>query len=420
MRLWQSWVSMKMLMFLVSMMMMVMTVRAQTPLATSQRNVIDVWYKGLDSHDVGVLGWNTTHNLCNSGSAGTGGFIVCDGTTQEITQFTLGELHLDALIPANFSILTTLTEFSYTQNTTGPFPTEFFANMTQMTNLFLQGPFNNSLPTEIGVMSNLVNLWYTNTLGPEMFIHVNITLPVKQLEILTQLQTITIYGRTFQPPSPPLSLVNLTQLQTVSLGGVDMEGTFPTYLFGQGSNIFSLDLNFAGLNGTLPSMLFDSTIFPNLNHLDLSNNLLVGTIPTTYSTSNMAYLDVSSNQLCILCALPTSPTECSLCGSITFRYDMTMPHCNYTLRLSQFDSGTDDYIDDYEETPEVTVTVSATVTTTITVTTTGSPCTTTTASPHITTTTTSTPTPTPTTTASSCLQLKNTFKTQKCCDYLPL
>ena len=438
MRLWQSWAPMRMmLLFIVSVMMM--TARAQTPLAISQQHMIDVWYQGLDSNDVAALNWNTNQNLCDRFLSGVGFLVVCDGTTLEITQFTTGDLGLDALIPANFSILTTLTEFSYIQNTVGPFPTEFFANMTEMINLSLVGPFNNSIPTEIGVMSNLVNLWYENTLGPEMFVQVNITLPVKQLETLIQLQTLTIYGSTFHPP-PPFSLVNLTQLQTVALDGVDMDGTFPTYLFGQVSNIFSLALNFVGLNGTIPSMLFDSTIFPNLNHLDLSNNLLVGTIPTAYSTSNMAYLDVSSNQLCTLCSIPTSPTECSLCSSTIFHYDMAMSDCNYTLHLPQFNSGTADYVDYYyEEIPAVTVTATVTTTATTTTTTTtaapvtttittGSPCTTvSSASPH--TTTTSTPTTTtaaagttatPTTTASSCLQLKNTFKTQKCCDYLPL
>jgi len=421
---------------------MMMMVRAQTPLALNQRDIINAWYKSMEASDQAQLNWNTTYSICTVPSNASD-FITCNTTTQEIITFAMGSgvVNLNASIPASFANLTTLQTFTWGQNVLRSFPTEFFAGMTQMKILLLLGAFNNSLPPEIEVMTQLTYMSYTNQLvsGNEA---ITFTFPWTQVQSLTQLQYLIVI---LEPAYPfqLFSAVNLTQLTTLGLSGVNMTGPFPPYLLELG-NLTSLGLANAGLTGTIPtglinsplalklqsleldenslvgtipSELFNTTLFPALQTLNFEQNSLQGTISTEWTTSGVTSLRVSENDLCIVCTTPTPPH-----GYLDFEHDV-FPQCNYTAHLILLSDGQETSVVTTTTTttsmatatptiaPTATVTATEIITITMTLTPTSVPMTTTTA-------------PAATTTATAptfyCRQLKDNFQTHKCCDYLPL
>jgi len=426
-------------MSLMHMMTVVMVmVRAQTPLALNQRDIINTWYKSMEASDKAQLNWNTTYSICTV-SSNASDFITCNTTTQEIIMFDMGSgvVNLNASIPASFANLTTLQNFAWDQNVLGSFPTEFFAGMTQMKILLLLGAFNNSLPPEIGAMTQLMYMSYTNLLvsGNE---DIAFTFPWAQVQSLTQLQYLIVI---LEPAYPfqLFSAVNLTQLTTLGLSGVNMTGPFPSYLLEQGNltslglanvgltgtiptelinsplalKLQSLELDENSLVGTIPSELFNTTLFPALQTLNFEQNSLEGTIPTEWTTSGVTSLRVSENDLCIVCTTPTPPH-----GYSDFEHDV-FPQCNYTAHLILSSNSQENSVITTTTTTSMattttpsivpTATVTATTTETITVTMTLVPMTTT----PVATTTATTPT-------FYCRQLKDNFQTHKCCDYLPL
>ncbi|TQD83234.1 hypothetical protein C1H46_031197 [Malus baccata] len=91
--------------------------------------------------------------------------------------------------------------------------------------------------------------------------------------------------------SIPSSIEDLHQLVYFDLAGNKFNGSIPS--FSMAKNLTLIDISHNLLDGTIPSSLFS---LPMLQDLDLSNNLLDGTIPSSlFSLPMLQYLDLSYN-----------------------------------------------------------------------------------------------------------------------------
>lgn len=94
----------------------------------------------------------------------------------------------------------------------------------------------------------------------------------------------------------PETWKNLTKMQQLALQGNNLNGTLDN--LNEMTNITKLNLDGSSstnqFTGNIPSNIFTS----NLTHLEVANNKLTGSLPSTINDSkNLEYLDVSSNEL---------------------------------------------------------------------------------------------------------------------------
>jgi Leucine-rich repeat (LRR) protein len=256
----------------------------------------------------------------------------------------------------------------------GPIPTEL-GNLLFLTSLDLSWNQLSRIPTEIGLLTNLLYLDFdVNAIeGP-------IPVEIARLSALTSLDIST----NWLSSSIPTQLGLLSKLVYLGLESNSLTGSIPTEL-GQLSGIVSLDLSDNQLNSTIPtqlgrlskllylsvgsyfsdaansltgpiptelgmltaltslllaSMKLNSTIptqmghLSNLYHLALSTNSLIGPLPAEIGQmSDLYYLDISSNHLRV--TIPTELGDLSKLNFIDFsRNALTGPIPTEFSRLS--------------------------------------------------------------------------------------
>ncbi|KAM3324838.1 hypothetical protein P3S67_005990 [Capsicum chacoense] len=134
--------------------------------------------------------------------------------------------------------------------------------------------YESLISPKIGELYSLtdLNLWCSGFIG---------VIPAK-ISHLSKLQGLGIwtdvpYGLTLEPNNFELLLKNLTQLRVLDLDSVNISSTNPLNL---SSYLTYLRLSCTQLRGVFPERVFHLS---NLQHLDLSYNSLIGSIPSNLS-----------------------------------------------------------------------------------------------------------------------------------------
>ncbi|MCE3051696.1 hypothetical protein HAX54_050532 [Datura stramonium] len=164
-------------------------------------------------------------------------------------------------------------------------------------------------------------LWTGVTCAPDMFRVTSLVLPnskllgsvPEELGFIQHLHTIDL-SNNFLNGTLPLSLLNASELQILSLSSNAISGELPESIGGLKS-LKLLNLSVNALAGNLPQKLtslqnltvvslrnnyFSGTVpsgFQFVEVLDLSSNLLNGTLPDEFGGDSLKYLNLSSNKL---------------------------------------------------------------------------------------------------------------------------
>ncbi len=172
-----------------------------------------------------------------------------------------------------------------TNQLSGSIPTSL-GNLTQLQNLWLNNnQLSGSIPPELGSLTNLQDLELDNN-------QLSGSLPV-ELGNLTNLQTIKLCSNQLTGSIPP-ELGNLTNLQELELCWNQLTGSIPTEL-GNLTSLTGLFLFGNQLSGSIPTELGNLT---NLNTLGLDSNQLGGSIPVELGNlKNLQYAWLHDNQL---------------------------------------------------------------------------------------------------------------------------
>lgn len=145
-----------------------------------------------------------------------------------------------------------------------------------------------AIPSGIGNLSNLY------LLGME-FNHFTGSIP-EEMGKLQKLQWLSLRNNNLSGEIPS-SLGNLTSLTELHLLNNRLQKTIPPSL-GQCQRLIILDLSRNELSGSIPQQIFDTSSLSVLSKLNLSSNLLVGSIPSSIGKLNsIMELDVSENRL---------------------------------------------------------------------------------------------------------------------------
>ncbi|XP_004230741.2 probable LRR receptor-like serine/threonine-protein kinase At4g37250 [Solanum lycopersicum] len=164
-------------------------------------------------------------------------------------------------------------------------------------------------------------LWNGVTCAPDMFRVISLVLPnskligsvPQELGFIQHLHTIDL-SNNFLNGTLPLSLLNASELQVVSLSNNDISGEL-TESIGGLKSLKVLNLSVNAFVGSIPQKLsslknlkavslsknlFSGAIpsgFQFVEVLDLSSNLLNGTLPDDFGGDSLKYLNFSSNKL---------------------------------------------------------------------------------------------------------------------------
>ncbi|PHT41765.1 putative LRR receptor-like serine/threonine-protein kinase [Capsicum baccatum] len=164
-------------------------------------------------------------------------------------------------------------------------------------------------------------LWNGVTCAPDMFRVASLVLPnsklvgsvPEELGFIQHLHTIDLSDN-FLNGTLPVSLLNASELQVLSLSNNAITGVLPESV-GELKSLKVLNLSVNALVGNLPQKLsslqnlavvslrnnhFSGTVpsgFQFVEVLDLSSNLLNGTLPDDFGGDSLKYLNLSSNKL---------------------------------------------------------------------------------------------------------------------------
>ncbi|KAK9906037.1 hypothetical protein M0R45_000082 [Rubus argutus] len=196
------------------------------------------------------------------------------GNLTELRYFRVGSNRITGILPKSFASLTRLSQFSVAANNlSGPVP-DFIANWTSIMELSLGGNnFYGNIP--IGIFS------------------------LSKLEILAISDVGDSHFRF--PPS-----TNLFNLKTLILRNCSINGHIPAYI-GDMSLLSNLDLSFNILTGSIP----DSLKKLNLSYMSFSSNRLSGAIPDWILDGNVT--DLSYNNFSKLLFKPSPKVNLFAC-----------------------------------------------------------------------------------------------------------
>ncbi|KAI3828460.1 hypothetical protein L1987_02561 [Smallanthus sonchifolius] len=175
---------------------------------------------------------------------------------------------------------------------------------TQHTDLSYKN-FTGILPSQVSCFRNLVIVdlsrnQFTGTIHPSFGSMTNLT--------LLDLSTNQLNG------SIPKELSNMQKLETLNLGDNKLDGPIPSS-FGLLRNLKLLNLSMNNINGPIPLEI----AYLNLQKIDVNHNNLVGLIhPEFGMVSRLFYLDFSSNQLS---------------GNVSFKKPCNFQHLDLSINL---------------------------------------------------------------------------------------
>jgi Leucine-rich repeat (LRR) protein len=240
----------------------------------------------------------------------TGTFPQAFDDRTNLQQLTLQNNHFSGTLPAVLYSSTGISHFTAQYNHfTGTIP-KAFGNMTSLTLVYLQANYlTGTIPAEVGDNIGITdfevyNNQLTGTLPPQIGNWINMTfLEVNgnhltgsipdTLAAMTRMTQLYLYGN-YLTSTIPAGINNMHNLQTLFLYDNLLTGSIPQG-FGRNQSLLQyayLQLNL--LTGSLPPLLFMAPLLL----LEVSNNFLSGSIPTTLAAcKHLNSLQLGSNQL---------------------------------------------------------------------------------------------------------------------------
>ncbi|MEN8218678.1 MAG: leucine-rich repeat domain-containing protein [Pseudomonadota bacterium] len=224
-------------------------------------------------------GWNVTDMPCSWYG------VECSGG--HISRLSLSSNQLTGSIPTELGNLSNLKElWLYGNELTGSIPREL-GNLSVLIDLGLSlNDLTGSIPTELGNLTNLNFLYLSSN-------QLTGSIP-SELGKLTNLSEIYLSDNQLTG-SIPTELGKLTDLWALYLSSNELTGSIPSEL-GKLTNLSEIYLSSNQLTGSIPSEL------GNLNDLEelyLSDNQLAGSIPSQLGNlSNLWELWLDNNELC--------------------------------------------------------------------------------------------------------------------------
>nr|GEV99258.1 MDIS1-interacting receptor like kinase 2-like [Tanacetum cinerariifolium] len=203
------------------------------------------------------------------------------GLLSSLTSLSLGQNQLNGKLPVSLMNLTQLIQLDLSRNSfTGTIPSKIWS-LNNLVHLNLsQNRFTGPIPSSIGSVVNLKVLdLSTNRL--------NTSIP-NEISNLQNLETINLSDNHLNG-HVPLDLGNLHKLEKRDLNHNSLEG-LNNHEFGKLSRLVYLDLS---SNRFLGNISFQNPC--NLHHLDLSMNLLTGTIADIMLCNHLEYLNICNN-----------------------------------------------------------------------------------------------------------------------------
>ncbi|XP_031101768.1 receptor-like protein 43 [Ipomoea triloba] len=258
----------------------------------SNLKVLDLWsnyFKGEIPSSIGQLQNLQVLYISNNEFNSSIPFEL--GRCTNLTGLDLSFNSLFGALPSSLSSLTKLSKLNLSNNfLSGNISPNFFSNWTELTSLHLQNnSFNGSIPSEIGLLTNLVCLFLdSNQFSGNIPTHIG---NLQNLYFLDMSKN-NLYG------SIPPTIANLTSLSSLLLSTNNLTGT----LLSENEDLISsiicnihslkiLALANNSLSGPIPQCLGNISLYV----LDLHKNQFHGPIPTL--GNSLKSLNLRENQL---------------------------------------------------------------------------------------------------------------------------
>ncbi|CAI9112892.1 OLC1v1013396C1 [Oldenlandia corymbosa var. corymbosa] len=198
-----------------------------------------------------------------------GSLPVCLGNLTSLRVFNLGNNNFSGTIPSQLGHLKELTYLCLSSNTINSSIPSEFGNFTEMETLLLDGnQLFGAIPPTLGQLTKLqtLDLSSNSLVGEVSEIHFTKLRSLKSLALSrNQLLTLNVSAQWI----PPFQLVH------IGMDSVFIGTEFPQWLRTQ-RNVEWLYMNNANISGTIPEWF--STVYSVLTDLDLSDNMIHGTL----------------------------------------------------------------------------------------------------------------------------------------------
>ncbi|KAJ9537273.1 hypothetical protein OSB04_030006 [Centaurea solstitialis] len=208
------------------------------------------------------------------------------GSMVNLSFLDLSGNSLSSSIPTSFGSMVNLTDLDLSGNSlSSSIPTSFGSMVNLMLLDLSMNELNSSIPTSFGSM---VNLNYLDLSGNSL----SSSIPTS-FGSMVNLNYLDLSGNSLSS-SIPTSFRSMVNLISLDLSGNSLSSSIPTS-FRAMVNLKFLDLSMNELNSSIPSELGD---LQSLQKLNLSHNNLAGDIPSNIGKSlSLLDIDFSSNQL---------------------------------------------------------------------------------------------------------------------------
>ncbi|XP_074319739.1 receptor-like protein EIX2 [Silene latifolia] len=145
-----------------------------------------------------------------------------------------------------------------------------------------------TIPQSLGRLTMLERLYLTSN-------YLNGTLKIAHLSNLSKLRALSLSYNTAVVVRISSYWIPPFQLDSLDLRLCKIGPYFPRWLLTQ-KNLLMLDISNASISDTIPISFWNSSLGPRFNMLDLSNNMIHGTIPDVPVTFNNVYsINLESN-----------------------------------------------------------------------------------------------------------------------------
>ena len=251
-----------------------------------------------------VVKLNLTHHNV------TGHLPMSIGTFTRLEELDFSQNSIGGPLPITIKYMSNITSIDLTSNfISGTIPEEFFMNFTRIETVrFGANKFDGYIPTSLFTNCTMLtdlDLGVNSLHGtiPVEIVQRNETLrrlglnrndfygPVLDLIAqLTLLDRVYLHNNKFTG-TIPIALGNIKELHAIDLSNNNFHGSFPSGFSDTWGGLTSFTVIANALTGTLPDDLFSNSHF--LLQIQLSGNLLSGTVPTSFiDSSTLASLKV--------------------------------------------------------------------------------------------------------------------------------